>query len=684
VQGGGVSASSAYTYDAAGRTTSVVRTGPGASNANYSYTSAGRLSGAAWSTGMAVAYDYNQAGQLTGVTPSGTGSVPAVTYGYDPAGLVSTVTREGSTPVTTSAVYDGAGQLTSLEHSTAESVLESYAITRDTRGNPTQVVTTTAAGVTSALYSYDAVSRLRTECYPVTGDVCVAKSPRNAYTYDLVGNRAKETSRTVVGTTATTVVTDYTYDAAYQLLTESVDGTATVTNMWGPNGALATSTTPAGTQVFTTDLTDELISLELADGSTVGYTHDAQGNRTSRTVDGLLDATWAWDDLSSLPMRIGEYEASGTLATAWLVDPTSSTGASLAQTSGGSSSWLLSDPFANTVASVSTTGSTVSGTKTMDAFGVERVSATVSLADASVGFAGQYLDAATGLYDMRARDYDPASGRFTATDPVDVSTGTPYFAGYSYSYNNPLMFNDVSGMQALGVYDYGLDYRPTSPMYAPVVSTSGASFSWTGYQNVTTVSHEILPSSVDCARDLNGKPGVITDICVARQKALNTERLRKQGGCWKALAWYSEHSGAITATVGVGAWSLAPRISEGFSTSKGATRTAPDPAQGFDSFSSAKRSLPPPGKGNVYDHVVEQSQISVTRSGFDTRIVNNPYNMNPVPASVNQARANYYSSVRPFTGGKTVRDWLNGQTFAQQYSFGIDITTRVQSGAKLP
>ncbi len=451
VQNGGVSASSEYTYDAAGRTSSTVRTGPGGSNANYSYTSAGRLSGASWSTGMEVAYNYNQVGELTAVTPSGTGNIPAVTYGYDASGRVTTVTREGPpspTPSvkTTSAVYDAAGQLSSLQHSTTAGVAQGYAIARDTRGNPTQVDTTTAAGTTSALYTYDAVSRLRAECYPVTGEVCVAKSPRNAYTYDKVGNRATETARTVSGNKATTVTTDYTYDAAYQLLTESVAGTPTVTNTWSANGALATSTTPSGTQTYTTDLTDELISLQLADGSTVGYTHDAQGNRTSRTVDGVLDASWAWDDLSSLPMRIGEYDATGTLSTAWLADPTSSTGASLAQTSNGSSSWLLSDPFANTVATVSTTGSTVSGTRTMDAFGVERTTATGSLANAQVGFAGQYLDGATGLYDMRARDYDPTSGRFTATDPIAVPTGMPFVAGYSYSYNNPLMYSDVNGM----------------------------------------------------------------------------------------------------------------------------------------------------------------------------------------------------------------------------------------------
>jgi RHS repeat-associated protein len=343
--------------------------------------------------------------------------------------------------------------LTLLVHWTDESDLQRYDITRDSRGNPTRVDTTTGAVTTSALYTYDVVSRLKSECYPATGEVCTAKSPRTSYTYDKVGNRTAESARTVEGTTATTVTTDYAYDAADELLTESVGGVATVTNTWSANGALATSTTPTGTQTYVTDLTDELISVTLEDDSLVGYTQDAQGNRTSRTVDGVVDATWAWDDLSSLPTRIGEYDADGTLTTSWLADPTSSTGASLAQTSYGVSSWLLSDPFANTVATVSTTGNTVSGTRSMDAFGVERSPATGALADAAVGFAGQYLDEATGLYDMRARDYDPTSGRFTATDPVQVPTGMPYVAGYSYAFNNPLMYTDATGLSAIGQSD---------------------------------------------------------------------------------------------------------------------------------------------------------------------------------------------------------------------------------------
>ena len=308
------------------------------------------------------------------------------------------------------------------------------------------MTTTAAAGTTTALYGYDAVSRLTSECYPTTGTSCTSTAPYTTYTYDKVGNRKTQAARTTTGTKTSTVSTAYTYDAAHELLTQKVGAVASVTNTWTPNGALATSTTPAGTTTYTTDLTDELISAALPNGSTVSYTQDTKGNRTSRVVGGVTNSTWAWDELSSLPVRTGEYDQTGSLATAWLTDQTSSTGAALAETSGALSSWLLNDPFANVTAVIGTSGASLSGTRSLNAFGATRTGATGTLATSAIGFAGQYLEAATGLYDMRARDYDPTSGRFTANDPVAVPTGMPYIAGYSYAYNNPLMHSDASGL----------------------------------------------------------------------------------------------------------------------------------------------------------------------------------------------------------------------------------------------
>ena len=65
--------------------------------------------------------------------------------------------------------------------------------------------------------------------------------------------------------------------------------------------------------------------------------------------------------------------------------------------------------------------------------------------------------------------------------------------------------------------------------------------------------------------------------------------------------------------------------------------------------------------GNVFDHTVEQSQIG--RSGFAPEEIHSPYNLNPVSANLNQLKANYYASIRPFTGGVRVRDWLDWAEF---------------------
>jgi hypothetical protein len=103
---------------------------------------------------------------------------------------------------------------------------------------------------------------------------------------------------------------------------------------------------------------------------------------------------------------------------------------------------------------------------------------------------------------------------------------------------------------------------------------------------------------------------------------------------------------------------------------------------GYRSFRAAKRDLGSPGPGNVYDHVVEQSQVG--RSGFAPEEINHPFNLDPVDASVNQAKADYYASIRGFTGGQIVRQWLAGQSFADQYDFGMDILSRIQNGRPLP
>ncbi|MCI0711835.1 MAG: RHS repeat-associated core domain-containing protein [Chloroflexi bacterium] len=62
-------------------------------------------------------------------------------------------------------------------------------------------------------------------------------------------------------------------------------------------------------------------------------------------------------------------------------------------------------------------------------------------------YTGQQYDAATGLYFLRARYYDPAIGRFLSQDPYPVNTVNPVELNrYVYTANNPVNFSDPSGL----------------------------------------------------------------------------------------------------------------------------------------------------------------------------------------------------------------------------------------------
>jgi len=63
----------------------------------------------------------------------------------------------------------------------------------------------------------------------------------------------------------------------------------------------------------------------------------------------------------------------------------------------------------------------------------------------SIGFTGAYHDSATGLYHLRARQYDTSTGRFTATDPIAQSWTSPYVSSYVYAGDRPTVLIDPSG-----------------------------------------------------------------------------------------------------------------------------------------------------------------------------------------------------------------------------------------------
>ncbi|MCY3019678.1 MAG: hypothetical protein NTW87_11700 [Planctomycetota bacterium] len=103
----------------------------------------------------------------------------------------------------------------------------------------------------------------------------------------------------------------------------------------------------------------------------------------------------------------------------------------------------------------------------------------------------------------------------------------------------------------------------------------------------------------------------------------------------------------------------------------------------FRSFDILKSKLGPAGEGKVWHHIVEKRAANIEKFGAEA--IHNTQNAVPVSSAVNQAIADYYSSVRPsFTGGQRVRQWLESQSWREQFEFGQKILNRALAGQPLP
>jgi RHS repeat-associated protein len=283
-----------------------------------------------------------------------------------------------------------------------------------------------------------------------------------------------------------------------------------------------------------------------------------------------------------------------------------------------------------------------------------------------------------GLTTLGARQYDSALGRFLSVDSILAPFNPQQNNGYSYSANNPVTLSDPTGLAPS-------DWLVSQPFHPPMLASPPAPGATAAAPGKKRSSSSLSPKQLaKIGRMLDQMQTLKTDIAVgaapgqqqearALTDAIGFVSLPFLTTCmadpFQPLCW----GGGL----GKGA-SIAGEALDG---AVAAETTAELPG-GYSSFSAAKKALGSPGEGNVLDHVVEQSQIG--RSGFSPEDIHNPFNMNPVSAETNQLKDNFYSTKQVFTGGGTVRDWLNGQSFADQYGFGMDSVSKIQNGLPLP
>ncbi|HEV3172904.1 MAG TPA: RHS repeat-associated core domain-containing protein [Actinocrinis sp.] len=338
----------------------------------------------------------------------------------------------------------------------------------DLAGNPTsQTETRNGTQAETQCYQYDKLDRL-TQAWTAT-DQCAATPTGTSHTtvgdgitggaywttwqYNSDGTRKSETDHSLASGTGDTT-TNYTYG-----------GTAPGCPSAGGTHTLQTAavTGPSGTTTNNT------------------YCYDQTGNTTQRNTSAQGQQSLTWNDLGQLTALTTAsagssyiYDADGNLllqkdpGTTTLYLPgqqvalntsTSTTtttrfyalpgGAQAVRTGTGSNySFELTDQHNTSTLTLSST-LTSPVWRQQTPYGAPRGTAPTTWPD-NHGFLNKPQDPTTGLTDVGARWYDPATGTFTSLDPVLETASPQQLNGYSYAADNPVTGSDPTGLMACG------------------------------------------------------------------------------------------------------------------------------------------------------------------------------------------------------------------------------------------
>jgi RHS repeat-associated protein len=266
-------------------------------------------------------------------------------------------------------------------------------------------------------WSYDGIYRLTSE---VIGLDPHSRNGSVVYGLDPVGNRLSQTS-SLPGISSGT----FTFDANDRIATESYDS----------NGNALTS---AG-RTFTYDFENRLKAMN---GGAVTLVYDGDGNRVAKTVSGAT-TRYLVDDVNPTGYAQVVEEVTGGA-----VSRTYSYGtALLSQNQFIATAWTPSFygfDGAGTVRLLTNATGTVTDTYDYDAWG-NLINATGSTPNVFL-YRGEQYDVDLGLYYLRARYYNPASGRFLVSDPASGVVGRPASSHkYLYSSGDPVNRIDPTG-----------------------------------------------------------------------------------------------------------------------------------------------------------------------------------------------------------------------------------------------
>ncbi|MDO4299815.1 MAG: RHS repeat-associated core domain-containing protein [Clostridia bacterium] len=392
-----------YSYDAKGRiymfgsqAASDYANGTNSSyDVYYTYDKNDNMTGLSVKNGLTSAYTYNDANLLTSlVNKNSTGTLSSCSYTYTPDGNMSRKTENGNT---TAYSYDGAGRLT-RESFTANGKTVNMAYAYDSAGNRSSLTVTGGESYVTS-YTYDRNNRLLKSSRKNSG---AGYADTVIYTYDNNGNQIrKDMSR------------------------ENLTGKPEL-------GFFADSGDSGyGYEIFTYNGLNQLVKLEDEMKNTAEYTYMANGLRFSKSVKGNK-TSFLWDG-DGLMMTVTADEIRSYAKSPGYMR----TGTSKELSSHNTKLYIFNGH--GDVAGMTDKSGNLEKTYSYDAFGNEL---NPDSSDTNpFRYCGEYYDDELESIYLRARNYNPSTGRFTTEDPIKDGLNW-----YAYCGGNPVMFVDPSGL----------------------------------------------------------------------------------------------------------------------------------------------------------------------------------------------------------------------------------------------
>ncbi|MEW6745504.1 MAG: RHS repeat-associated core domain-containing protein [Planctomycetota bacterium] len=389
----------------------------------YGYDLVGNRTSLTYPDGKQVTYAYDMADRLTTITNWAAGGETRYTY----CGTrLETVTYPNG--VVESRGYDDAGRLTSIDTlDSLGSLLLHLAWARDGVGNPTSL---TETGTLEPTLEY-------------------ASGFNVDYRYD--GDNRLLDSRQVGRPGAT--------GAAQSTAAGPPPPSGRSTYEHDPNGNLTRRIVLGVTTEFSYDDDEHLVS-QATGGRTIQHVYDGVGNRIARVENGVAKR-YVVDRSRSMSHVLCETDEAGTISAYYVHGPQIVAGIG----ADGSEHYYHANDIGNVLALTDRNG------QITDRYGYTPFGLLWGREGATgnpftyVGALG-VMEEADGLYFMRARFYDPETGRFLGKDPVEGALTAPQgLHRYVYGENDPVRMLDPTGKflrEIIDIIEVLLDLYDTS------------------------------------------------------------------------------------------------------------------------------------------------------------------------------------------------------------------------------